>query len=273
MHEAAAHIFDLPVDIPVYIGRQEFVIEYSRGKDVLHLGCVDAGMILNKQQKGVWLHERIHKVANSVWGVDIDDEGLQLMRSQGYAHLYQADIENLGSVPEFVKQDFDLILLTEVMEHLNNPGRSLLRLKPFFKSSTEMLVTVPNATSLGNIIENLKGKELVHPDHNYWYSLHTIQSLFDKHGYDVRCVGVYSQHNFRRSISGHLWNKYMSSSDKHTYQLASSDDHLNAQSNNHPKNPNILGWLRAIALTLSYRVLISRNPFFADGLILVVRPV
>ena len=273
MPEGAAHIFELPKDTPVYIGRQEFVIEYSVGKNVLHLGCVDVGLILNKQMKGLWLHERIHQVASSVWGVDMDVDGIQLMRSQGYAHLYQADIEQLESIPEIANQEFDLILLTEVLEHLDNPGNFLQSLKLLFKPNTELLVTVPNATSLGNIITNLNGRELVHPDHNYWYSWHTITTLFNKYGYATHCVGVYSQHDFRRSISGHLWNKIRRPKDRPLTPPDRAKVQSIQQAEKRALAPNVTGWIKAVALTLSYRAMITRNPFFADGLIFIVKPV
>lgn len=271
--ENTGHIAPLPRDVPVYIGRQAFVIEHSRGKNVLHLGCVDAGLMEDRQQRGLWLHDRVCKVAKSVWGVDVDEEGLQLMRSQGYPNLYNADIEHLDRIPDLLYQDFDLILLTEVMEHLNNPGRFLVNLKPLFKSTTEMLVTVPNATSLLNLIENLNARELVHPDHNYWYSLHTIRSLFEKHGYEAHCVGVYSQHNFHRSISGHLWNKITGKAAGSTSEPVTAIGNLAPQGRKSSITPDVRGWIKATAITIIFRVLISRNPFFADGLILLVKTV
>ena len=132
MSEQIGHKFILPEHIPVYIGRQDFVVEYATGKDVLHLGCVDEGLIEQKQQRGLWRHERIYRVANSLWGIDIDKKGIDRMRAQGYQNLFVADIENLNTVPEIFQQEFTLIVLTEVIEHLNNPGIFLRNLKPVF---------------------------------------------------------------------------------------------------------------------------------------------
>lgn len=273
MSEQVNHSFPVPGNAPVYIGRQEFVIEYAAGKDVLHLGCVDEGMIEKKQERGLWLHERLSQVAKSVWGIDIDEKGIDRMRTQGYPNLYLADLEDINSVPGIDLHEFDLILLTEVLEHLNNPGKFLGNLKPIFRPGTEMLVTVPNATSLANILANLKGTESVHPDHNYWFSLHTLTALFNKFGYCVTWVGVYCQHNYRRSITRHLWHRILRTMG---IKSAGKEVFIQPGENLHPENvkkPNPKAWLSATLITLSYRALINKNPFFADGLMIIVKPV
>jgi hypothetical protein len=272
MSTQITHRSPLPKHIPVYIGRQEFVVAYAKGKDVLHLGCVDEGMIEIKQRRGLWLHERLSQVANSLWGVDIDNVGLEQMRSQGYANLFAADIENLSAVPQVFQKNFDLLLLSEVLEHLDNPGRFLSNLKPLFGPETEMLVTVPNSTSLANLLENWRGVELVHPDHNYWFSLHTVQALFNKYSYNADCVGVYSHYDYRRSLTGHQWKKL-----KRLFGMSSTPSQLPAPALSPPvkqerTTPNLIGWIQAIFTTSLYRFVLSHHPFFADGLIFIVKP-
>jgi hypothetical protein len=39
------------------------------------------------------------------------------------------------------------------------------------------------------------------------------------------------------------------------------------------KKPNLKAWIDATLTTISYRLLITNRPFFADGLILIVKPV
>jgi SAM-dependent methyltransferase len=266
-----SHYFQLPENVPVYIGRQEFVIAYAAGKNVLHLGCVDEGMIEEKQQKGLWLHERIAKVANTVWGVDIDAAGLQLMQSQGYPNLYLSDIENLAEIPEIFQPRFDLILLTEVLEHLDNPGKFLANIRPLFKEGTELLVTVPNATSLSNILENLKGSELVHPDHNYWFSYRTVQSLFYKFGFDLVCIGVYCQYDYHRSLKNNFFHRVLRFLGIHETGGKSAAP-IQASSSAVPaRKPKVRAWIKVNMTTILYRLLLGKRPFFADGLILIAR--
>jgi 2-polyprenyl-3-methyl-5-hydroxy-6-metoxy-1,4-benzoquinol methylase len=268
------HIFPLPRNVPIIIGRQEFVVEYAAGKRVLHLGCVDEGLTEKKHQEGLLLHERLHKNTRELWGVDVDIEGLRWMQERGYPHLYQADIEELHTVTELKGQNFDLILLSEVMEHLDNPGRFLQGAHFLFGPDTELLITVPNATSLANWMTNWQAKELVHPDHNYWFSLHTLTALLGKFRYQVTFTAVYSQYNFRRSIGGYLVRRLLGRKDGGQSAQA-SDDQPEATSAEERtvkyRIPNIAGWLQAVRITLMYRRYLGRNPFFADGLIVIAK--
>jgi SAM-dependent methyltransferase len=271
----SSHIIPLPQNVPVIIGRQEFVVDYAAGKRVLHLGCVDEGLTEKKHQEGLLLHERLGRNTRELWGVDVDPEGLRWMQEHGYPHLYQADIENLASVPELKGQSFDLILLTEVMEHLDNPGRFLQGARDLFGPQTELLITVPNATSLANLMMNWQAKELVHPDHNYWFSLHTITALLGKFDYRVTFTAVYCQHDFRRSISRHFMRRLFGRRDPRPNTAAVQDQSNSFIDEIGPEDrgmPDVTGWLQAVRTTLAYRWFLNRNPFFADGLILIAKP-
>lgn len=271
----SSHIIPLPQNVPVIIGRQEFVVDYAAGKRVLHLGCVDEGLTEEKHRQGLLLHERLQRNTRELWGVDVDAVGLRWMQEHGYAHLYQADIENLAGLTELKGQSFDLILLTEVMEHLDNPGRFLQGARFLFGPQTELLITVPNATSLANLRMNWHARELVHPDHNYWFSLHTITALLAKFNYQVTFTAVYSQHDFRRSISRHFIRRLFGRRDPRPATpavQAESPPSTGEAGADSQGIPNVSGWLQVVRTTLVYRWFLSRNPFFADGLILIAKP-
>ena len=42
------------------INREEFLLNYLKGKSVLHLGFVDEGLIADKIISNVWLHAKLH---------------------------------------------------------------------------------------------------------------------------------------------------------------------------------------------------------------------
>jgi len=270
MSENTPHIIHLPQNIPIYVGRQTFVIEYAAGKNVLHLGCVDEGLTAAKFEQGMLLHEHLSRVASSLWGIDIDPAGLDWMRSRGYPNLYLADIENLADVPGLYQQSFDLIVLAEVIEHLDNPGRFLQSVGPLMRPETELLITTPNASSLLNLQQIWRNHELCHPDHNYWFSYRTLTGLLTKFGFTIEKIAVYSQHNFRRSIRAHLMGKLRPSRDEVT-PLQGEPAFSARNSPARPRHPRLLGWLNATMTTLSYRLLLARSPFFADGLIVIAK--
>lgn len=264
-----SQVYNLPSHPAVYIGRQDFVVAYAVGKSILHLGCVDAGLCQQKFESGLLLHSRLHAVAKTLWGVDIDAAGLDWMRSQGWQNLYQLDIEHLDSEPDILGEPFDLLVLTEVLEHLNNPGRFLEALRPLFRPQTELLLTTPNATSLTNIIANLHHQEAVHPEHNYWFSYRTIGTMLAKYGYQIRHIALYSQYDYTRPWVGRILPPpaKVSSPPISTGQPMQirPDDHEGAI-----RRTKIKGWLRANTQAVFYSWVLKHWPFFADGLIMII---
>jgi len=57
--------FKLP-EIAVLEGRQDFVIERCKGKRVLHIGCVDAGLLEQRFQAGELMHQRLALLARQL---------------------------------------------------------------------------------------------------------------------------------------------------------------------------------------------------------------
>ena len=173
------HLFQVPKFATV-IGRMDFVLNKCAGKKVLHLGCVDEGLTEERIRSGKLLHFKLKNVAVELWGVDISKEGVRLLQEHGVGNLVVSNIEQIDEIEELKKHNFDIILLTEVLEHLNNPGLFLQRVKKLFYSNTTMIVTVPNGLRLTGLMRQIKGYEFVHPDHNYWFSYKTFETLMKK---------------------------------------------------------------------------------------------
>jgi 2-polyprenyl-3-methyl-5-hydroxy-6-metoxy-1,4-benzoquinol methylase len=274
MSDNRSHIQILPKKPRITIGRLDYVIEYCSGRNILHLGCVDQGVTQDKFNQGILLHERIYQVANSLWGVDNDENGIEWMKGKGYPNLFMANIENLHSIPELFQQSFDVILLTEVLEHLNNPGFFLASIYELFEPHTTMLITVPNSTSLANLVYSFMRKELVHPDHNYWFSYSTLKHILEKNGYEILSMAVYTQFDYRKSLLTHLEKRFGQilglNGTSHVSTATSRSSPLTNSNGKHKLR--ILGWIKVVIMTFLYRFFLDRNPFFADGLISITRP-
>lgn len=86
-----------------------------------------------------------------------------------------------------------MIVLSEVIEHLLNPGRMLERLKLLTQpETTSLLITVPNAFTVNNLLNMTHGVEYVHPDHNRYFSHVTLHNLLPKTGVDIAEEFVYT---------------------------------------------------------------------------------
>ncbi len=95
---------------------------------VLDLGCGDGALL-------AYLAEAKHVQAV---GVDVSQKAVERARSRG-VQAYVADITEEGYRPQ---QVYDYVLLSEVLEHLEDPEDLLLRLKGFVRRG--LLVSVPN---------------------------------------------------------------------------------------------------------------------------------
>jgi hypothetical protein len=96
-----------------------------------------------------------------------------------------------------------VVLAADIIEHLANPGLFLKELHDFVNENTEIIITTPNALSLKTLFFPLAKVEVVHPDHNFYYSPITLSNFLYKFGFEVKEIYLYSsiwipkKHNIR----------------------------------------------------------------------------
>ena len=263
------HLFRVP-KVETVIGRMDFVLNRCTGKRVLHLGCVDEGLTAERIKSGGLLHFKLIDVATEVIGVDISKKGIQLLQEHGVDNLISGNIEQIDEIKKLKGHNFDIILLTEVLEHLNNPGLFLQGVKELFDRNTIMIVTVPNGLRLTGLMRQIKGYEFVHPDHNYWFSYMTIKTLMKKNGYNIEEMLVYSFFNsqltIKKIVKG-IWSIIFSNKEKKK-EIPSSDKHIKKVQD----KPSVLKsgylFLKRSPELLLRKYIHKRNPFLvADGII------
>lgn len=258
----------LPV-VPLLTGRQDLILARATGRRVLHLGCVDAGLLHARFARHELMHQKLAAVASELWGVDIDQEGIQFLASQGFEHLIAGDICEPSILAQLSGQPFDLVLATEVVEHLPNPVQFLQAARRLLTpGQTELIITVPNAFRIQTLLWLLRGIEYVHPDHNYWFSYVTATNLLRKSGLDVTEVYAYSFQpraglpNVARRLLG-----------RPAPAAPTAAAALPAAANS--VSPHLLGrgldYVRSLPKRLLASALYRTTSFWGDGLILVAQ--
>lgn len=175
--------------VEVSTNRKAFTIEFCRGKRVLHVGCVDAGIMESRIKANNFLHYHISRVAEKLIGVDIEETGLKRLADEGY-EVYRLDLERDTELLRDLVTQVDVIVIPEVIEHLNNVGAALDNLRESGFAG-DILISTPNAFSLRVIRLLGNGVELVHPDHNCYYSPTTLKTLLGKHGFAMQRLVMY----------------------------------------------------------------------------------
>jgi 2-polyprenyl-3-methyl-5-hydroxy-6-metoxy-1,4-benzoquinol methylase len=139
--------------VPILSGRQDFVIERCKGKKVLHLGCVDSGLLGERFARGELMHQKLAKVASELWGIDIDCDRIRFLRDHGFENLTCADVCYLEEIKEITDEEFDIIVATELLEHLMNPGLFLEAVKNIMiPERAELILSFPNAFKISNLL-------------------------------------------------------------------------------------------------------------------------
>lgn len=122
------------------------------------------------------------KIGKTLEGIDFSKEAIEIGKKQ-YPHLNikTGDIYNLP----YKDNSFDLVICTEVLEHLENPQNAINELKRV--SSKYILFTVPNEPwwMLFNFTKWGRQKEIGHINH---WSSSSFRKLLEKSGLKVQSL-------------------------------------------------------------------------------------
>ena len=170
------------------VQRLDVIKSLSAGKKVLHLGCTNWPYTNDAIENDMLLHSALAEKSDVLYGFDFDQEGIDVLASNGFSNLFRADLEQLDEVP--VNEKFDVIIAGEMIEHLNNPGLFLEGIKRFMTPTTQLVVTTINAFGgMRFLVYGLRGSsgavEPVHPDHVAYYSYSTLKLLLERHRFNV----------------------------------------------------------------------------------------
>jgi hypothetical protein len=161
-----------------YRSRIAWLEDLCAGKRVIHLGCVDHGVdnLERKRRSGTWLHEYIAARATRCLGIDLESRGIEYMRDQlGYEDVLCGDATTCCREAVERGAPWDLLLIAEVLEHVDNPVGFLTSIGGMYRGYVKkIIVTVPNAFSWHTQRRARQNIERVNTDHRYWFTPYTI---------------------------------------------------------------------------------------------------
>ena len=156
------------------VDRLAYISNLCKSKLVLDIGCFDE-TALNKRNTEHWLHGRISKNARQVIGIDcssiIPDEGI---RTSETSKIFRGDGTDIP--PEYLKNNFDIVVAGEFIEHIENPLSFFKNMKKKFPGQT-LLISTPNGACFANMLLGTIGREVQHPDHLHIFSYKILNTL------------------------------------------------------------------------------------------------
>ena len=166
-----------------YLSRIDFFKKISRGKTVLHLGCSSGRFIEDRIKRGDLLHEILNSEAAELFGVDIHEVSVQLLRKLGYKNIFVGNVELLDDLD--MNREFDIVIAGDLLEHITRPGAMLDGVKRFINRSGKFIVSTNNAFGIHYQIKRWLGVYKEHHEHVCFYSPETLRNLFERHGYTI----------------------------------------------------------------------------------------
>jgi len=180
------------LNIKKFVYRESLIFQKVQRKMVLHLGCIgetDANAVIKLERAPYLLHHKVEKVAHEIYGIDLDSEAINLYTQKlGGKNLFVGDVEHLEKVN--ISKIFEIILFTDLIEHLSNPGLALEGIKRFISDKTEIIISVPHSFGLPNYIRYVLGRFKEGNQHVATYNSAHLENLLDRHGFKI--VEIYS---------------------------------------------------------------------------------
>lgn len=169
---------------------REFLVERARGKSVLHVGAAGNIHFYLPDHPEWFLHHDLTKAAGEMIGIDIDRDGIEHAALHGENIIY-ADCEELD-----LGRKFDMIVMLDVIEHLERPGVALNRLMSHLNNGGELIISTPNPTQFGMFMKTLLHfSPGVYWDHITSFMPENLQALCNRHGYRISELFFYTHPN------------------------------------------------------------------------------
>lgn len=152
--------------------RTDVLRAFCTGKRVIHVGCADWPITSPETS----LHLALDAVCKKLDGFDIQEDALDALAPFTKGQLF--------SRFEDIVDEYDIVLVPEVMEHVANVSEFLAALNKL-KAST-ILISVPDAYQCHKrhfdyLSDTETFVEVVHPDHNCWYTPYTLANTLSKY--------------------------------------------------------------------------------------------
>jgi 2-polyprenyl-3-methyl-5-hydroxy-6-metoxy-1,4-benzoquinol methylase len=152
-------------------------------RSVLEIGCGDGATGAYAKQVG--------KCGRYV-GIELVAAAAQIA-SRVLDEVHTANIETFE--PPFVPGAFDVLIASEVLEHLVDPWAVLRKLRPYLKPGAMIFASSPNVAHrsvLGMLLAggwDLAPEGVMDRTHLRWFTPRTYAAMFTECGYDVLSVG------------------------------------------------------------------------------------
>ncbi len=151
---------------PTYKKIAKLIKKYkdSTKLSVIDIGC-GGGEIMNL----------LNNMGISVFGIDPDKKCIEL--SSKYGKCKQGQISDLGRF--YKKNQFDVAIVSHVLEHLENPKAAINKIK--YISKKRIIIAIPNLCSLSSFINSILSRTNSDTFHIYGWNYSHLNNFLVEH--------------------------------------------------------------------------------------------
>jgi len=161
--------------------RQEMIVDFARGKDLLDIGAADH---IQREVLGGWEHGLMAKVAKKAVAADISREHCDYYNAKGFDFRF-VDATSDADLGE----RFDCVFMGDVIEHVNDPVALLAFAKRHLRPDGRILMTTPNPFA-PRVLRKRSGMRYViaNLEHTSWISVSTMHELAHRAGLELTAL-------------------------------------------------------------------------------------
>jgi SAM-dependent methyltransferase len=155
-------------------------------KSYLDVGCGDGRFLRVMERLGV--------PRSGLYGLELDKRVVEQLRNQGYDGVFCARAEDVSSFPE---SGIDLVTMFHVIEHVDNPGIVIGRIRRWLSPGGVFALETPNLDSLdARLFRRTYWGGYHIPRHWNLFTLAAITRLLTDNGFDVMATVFQTGHSF-----------------------------------------------------------------------------
>jgi 2-polyprenyl-3-methyl-5-hydroxy-6-metoxy-1,4-benzoquinol methylase len=163
--------------------KDKLILDLCIGKTVLDVGCVNH--TVEETYKPLWKHGRIRSVAKELVGLDYERDAVRSLQERGF-NVFYGDAQDFDLRDKF-PSGFQVIIASEIIEHLKNPGAFLECMRRHLSKDGILLISTPHAFGIFFFAQILVfGEERFNDDHTLAFSRKNINHLLEKCGFKVK---------------------------------------------------------------------------------------
>lgn len=151
------------------------VYDYLKNKPklkILEIGCGNG-----------YLTYSLNSLGHSASGIDISEEAIKSAKTNFGNYFAVSDLKDYRP-----KEKFDLIIATEVIEHLKNPSEFILQCLALLKENGEILLTTPNKDYYNR---DIAWKSESPPVHTFWFSKQSFKAIAKRYNLAYKFVNPF----------------------------------------------------------------------------------